>query len=286
MTDKRILIVANELSESLDEPGLVVLDCRFDLGDPAAGRRSFLERHIAGARFIDLDDDLAGPVSARTGRHPLPDVDTIAARLGRLGVDNASRIVVYDGSSGAMAARAWWILRWLGHDEVRLLDGGFARWQTLGLPVDTGESQSAATRFEPRLRPELVLTTRELAGDLEGIGGRRLLDARDRARYRGEMEPVDAVAGHVPGAVNLPFTEFLNEDGSWRSREERARRMRDVLGDDPGVPWSVMCGSGVTACHLAIAGLEAGYGEPRLYVGSWSEWIRDPERPVGLGDAV
>lgn len=284
MTDKQILIVANELLERLGEPELVVLDCRFDLGDPSAGRRSFLEEHVRGARFLDLDEDLAGPVTAQSGRHPLPAVDTIAQRLGLLGIDGASRVVVYDGSSGAIAARAWWILRWLGHDDVRLLDGGFARWQRLGLPTDVGEAATAAARFEPDVRPELVLTTQELAGDLEGIGKRRLLDARDRPRFRGEREPIDPVAGHVPGSVNLPFTELLNDDGTWREREERTRLVRNVLGDDPDVPWSVMCGSGVTACHLAIAGLEAGYGEPQVYVGSWSEWIRDPLRPVGFGD--
>ncbi len=284
MPDKQIVIVAHQLLAWLDEPETVVVDCRFELADPSAGRRDFLASHIRGAVFLDLDEDLAGPVTPDTGRHPLPEVGVIAATLSSLGIGHASRVVVYDGGNGAIAARAWWILRWLGHDDAYLLDGGFDRWQQLGLPTSRGEARRAPARFEPNVRDACVLTTAELASDPAAIGSLNLLDARDAARFRGEREPIDPVAGHIPGTRNAPFADFVRRDGTWRPLAERRARLAHALGGAPNAPWSVMCGSGVTACHLAITGLEAGFREPRVYVGSWSEWIRDPVRPVAVGE--
>ncbi len=280
MTEHTILISVAEFKPLVGQPGTAVVDTRFDLAAPTAGRRDYEEGHISGAVFLDLEEDLAAPVGPQTGRHPLPDVDAITARLGRLGIGNDTNVVVYDASNGAIAARAWWVLRWLGHERVRLLDGGLAAWVAAGGMLESGAATPEATRFCGDPRPDLVLTTEELAGDIAGIRARRLVDARDAARFRGEHEPIDAVAGHVPGSMNLPFVDLVTPEGIWRSRSERRNRLYEVLGD-PGGAWSVMCGSGVTACHLAIAGLEAGYPEPRVYVGSWSEWIRDPGRPVG-----
>ncbi len=285
MADKRILIVAETLRKGLGGPNIAVVDCRFDLSDPSAGRRQYESGHIPGAVFLDLDEDLAGPVTPETGRHPLPDPEAVAKKLGRSGIGNDHIVVVYDGDNGSLAARAWWILRWLGHDGVRLLDGGFERWRSLGLPTEEGETRTDPVAFRARLRPDLVLTTEELAADLPGIRKNRLLDARDGARFRGEEEPIDAVAGHIPGAVSAPFADFLREDGTWLPLHERRKILEDLLGNDRDRAWSVMCGSGVTACHLAISGLEAGFCEPRVYVGSWSEWIRDPRRPTGTGRA-
>ncbi len=284
MTERNILIAADALAERLDASDWIVADCRFDLGDPDAGRRRYLSAHIPGSVFLDLDRDLAGPVLPDTGRHPLPDAARLSARLGELGIGNDTVVVVYDDANGAVAARAWWLLRWLGHDAVRLLDGGLARWRALGLPLERGEVSLPARAFRGSVRPGMVLTTAEIEAAQDRVDRLRLLDARDAARFRGEHEPIDPVAGHIPGSRNLPFADFVNADGTWRPLDERARRLRDALDGDRHGDWSVMCGSGVTACHLAISGVEAGFPEPRLYVGSWSEWVRDEARPVALGD--
>ncbi len=280
------LIDANELQSQIDDSDLRIIDCRFDLADPSSGRRAYLQGHIPGAVFADLDRDLAAPVSPDSGRHPLPDMNTFAATLGRLGISNASNVVVYDAGNGALASRAWWLLRWLGHERVRLLDGGFAHWIVSAGPVTSGSEQVTEAQFRPEPRADIVLTTAELESDIDAIAGMRLYDARDAARFRGEDEPIDPVAGHIPGSLNLPFPVSLDEDGRWKSTKALEAVWLSVLGEDRQAPWAVMCGSGVTACHLAISAMEAGYREPRLYVGSWSEWIRDPQRPIGLGDGL
>lgn len=284
MPDKQVLIEPQTLHRELVRQDWVAVDCRSDLADLAAGRRSYEQGHIPGAVFLDLDLDLAGPVRPDTGRHPLPDATKLCATLGKLGIGNGHTIVVYDGGHGALAARAWWILRWLGHRSVRLLDGGYAQWESRGLPVDNCPVSRAPTLFQGIPDESLVLTTDELASDLTLIPDRNLLDARDRSRFSGEQEPIDPVAGHVPGSVNVPFADFVTKEGTWRSLAERTALLEAALGDDRKAIWSVMCGSGVTACHLAISGLEAGFGHPRLYIGSWSEWIRDPERPIGCSE--
>lgn len=285
MSQMQILISAATLHEVLSEQQWSIVDCRFDLADTQAGRRMYTEGHIPGAVFLDLDRDLAGAPGPETGRHPLPDVTAITARLGELGIGNSDTVVVYDGANGSLAARAWWILRWLGHKRVLLLDGGYAQWRTQGLPVESGEVRRPAKSFVATSDDSLVLTSDELAADTDRIRAKNLLDARDRPRFRGEQEPIDPVAGHIPGSVNLPFAEFVHSDGTWRPLASRRALLEDVLGTEREVAWSVMCGSGVTACHLAISGLEAGFSEPRLYVGSWSEWIQDTDRPISAGEA-
>ncbi len=285
MTIDSNLISARELHSSIGSPDVRILDCRFDLADPGAGRRAYRQGHIRGAMFADLDEDLAAPISADSGRHPLPDVDTFTTTLGRLGIGNTTDVVVYDAGNGAVAARAWWMLRWLGHERVRLLDGGFDHWLAVAGPVSEGDEEIAVQPFLPHPRHETVLTTAELASDLSRIPDRRLIDARDVARFVGESEPIDPVAGHIPGALNLPLGASLNADGTWKSRAALLDLWLSVLGQDKNAPWAVMCGSGVTACHLALSGTQAGFIEPQLYVGSWSEWIRDPARPIALGAA-
>ncbi len=278
------LISARALQSSIEHPGVSIIDCRFELSDPLAGRRAYLCEHIPGAVFADLDVDLAAPVTQDSGRHPLPDVETFATTLARLGISNSSDVIVYDSGAGALAARAWWLLRWLGHEHVRLLDGGIQQWSAEARPLVSGDEVVAAGDFSPRANHDKVVTTAELVSNLDAIQGMRLIDARDAARFRGEHEPIDPIAGHIPGSSNLPFPVSLKEDDSWKSRDELERLWLEVLGEDKEIAWAVMCGSGVTACHLAISAMEAGYSEPRLYVGSWSEWIRDPERPIALGD--
>jgi thiosulfate/3-mercaptopyruvate sulfurtransferase len=283
MPDNRILIVAEVLDTRIGDPDWAVIDARFDLADPRAGLRQYQEAHIPGAVYLDLDADLAGPIEPGTGRHPLPDVEKTVAKLEALGIGSSHQIVVYDAGDGAIAARAWWILRWLGHDAVFVLDGGFARWQRLGYATESGDVQRPWARFLAEPRDDLVLTTAELERNLGDMDRINLLDARDAARFRGEVEPIDPIAGHIPGARSAPFAHFVADDGTWLALEVRRERLLAALSGKDDVAWSVMCGSGVTACHLAITGLEAGLPEPRVYIGSWSEWIRDPRRPIAAG---
>lgn len=261
-----------------------VIDCRFDLSDPAAGRRDYEAAHIPGAVFMDLNDDLAAKPGEGTGRHPLPNVELIVGKIRQMGIDSSTTVVVYDGGNGAMAARAWWIFRWLGHENVKLLNGGLSAWAASGHPVSSDLLVVAPAKFVAKVRNELVVTTDEISARVEDIKAMNLLDARDAGRFAGEHEPIDKVAGHVPGARNLPFPESLNDDGSWKSAAELTALWSRHLGNNKQIEWVAMCGSGVTACHLALSAVEAGYREPRLYVGSWSEWIADSDRPIGLGE--
>jgi thiosulfate/3-mercaptopyruvate sulfurtransferase len=275
-----ILITAAELAERDALDRHTIIDCRFELMAPEAGYAGYLEGHIPGAAYAHLDDDLAGPVNEESGRHPLPLPGALASTLRRLGVCSGRPVVVYDESGGAVAARAWWLLRWAGHDAVRVMDGGLPAWRERALPLEDGKASIAPGDFEVRPNDARVLTTKVLAERSEAVATYRLVDARDGNRFRGVEEPIDPVAGHIPGSLNLPFNTCLDDDGTWLRDEALRGELSDVLGNDLEVPWAVMCGSGVTACHLAISGLLAGYTEPKLYVGSWSEWIRDPARPV------
>lgn len=281
-----LLITSDDLASRLGQPHLRIVDCRFDLMAPDAGREAYLEAHIPGAVYADLDRDLSGPVGPGSGRHPLPNVAAAAAMFSRLGIDADTDVVCYDTAGGAIASRAWWLLRWLGHRKVTVLDGGLPAWLARGLPLECGEQEVSRHEFRGVEDSALVLTTREVITGLDGTDGCLLVDARDAVRFRGEAEPIDARAGHIPGSRNLPFTACLGEDGAWLDGESLRQMLEPLLGDDESAPWSVMCGSGVTACHLVISGLLAGYSEPRVYVGSWSEWIRDPARPVGPTAAV
>ncbi|MDH3351443.1 MAG: sulfurtransferase [Gammaproteobacteria bacterium] len=283
MNDQSPVISAEQLETSLGSADLRIVDCRFELTQADAGRNSYLRGHIPGAVYADLDKDLAAPVTAMSGRHPLPDAAALALTFGQMGISRNTGVVVYDDCSGAVAARAWWLLRWLGHERVAVLEGGFARWKSLQLPIEKGEVVPVAREFLAEPRAQLVIETAEImATPAESL---RLVDARDAARFRGEAEPIDRVAGHIPGSVNLPFSASLNADGSWKDERALRDQWDDVLGDDSSRPFAVMCGSGVTACHLVISALLAGLPEPRLYVGSWSEWIGDPARTVATGAA-
>jgi thiosulfate/3-mercaptopyruvate sulfurtransferase len=284
MQEYTTLINTSELAAILDTDCCRVLDCRFDLAAPARGREDYLAAHIPGAAYVDLDHDLAGPLTPVSGRHPLPDPGVFAKFLAALGIGGDTQVVAYDAGSGAIAARAWWLLRWVGHDRVAVLDGGFGRWLAEGRTVEQGSAAIPAAReFVASLRNRRVMTTADVERAIAEGGELRLVDARDEARFRGEAEPIDAVAGHIPGALNFPLGRSLATDGRWKPRAELAGTWRELLGEPPGAPWTAMCGSGVTACHLVLSGLLAGYQEPSVYVGSWSEWIRHPGRPVATG---
>ena len=275
------LISVADLNARMDQPDLRIVDCRFALLDPHAGRKLYDSGHLPGAVYADLDQDLAGPVTASTGRHPLPDVDVFIETLQRWGIDNDSQVVVYDDAGGGLAARLWWMLRWLGHEHVALLDGGFAAWQRAGLPVSVEAVEAARGNFTGTPGAKATLSSTDVAVSVASESDLLLVDARDPSRFRGEQEPIDPVAGHVPGAVNLPFSGALNTDGTWKSAPELGDMWQAILEDvSLDRPLAVMCGSGVTACHLALSAVIAGIREPALYVGSWSEWIADPARPI------
>lgn len=275
------LMTPDRLAERLDQPGLVVLDCRFALDDPDYGRRSHAQGHIPGAVFADLEQDLSAPVKPGiTGRHPLPDPHALQATLRRWGIDQDSQIVFYDDGPGAFAARAWWLLLWLGkRDGLYLLDGGFKAWCEAGLPVDAQTPESGAGQFTGRPDPDLLIDADTLARRLDDQQ-LALLDARALPRYLGEVEPIDPVAGHIPGASCMPFTDNLDANGRFLPPERLRQRFEAVLADKPAQQTVVYCGSGVTACHNAFAISLAGLGLPRLYAGSWSEWITNPQRPI------
>jgi len=278
------LIDAIALSERLADPDWVIVDCRFSLTDPSAGPAAYARSHVPGARYADLDRDLSRRPGPGDGRHPLPNPSDLAARLGAWGIHSGSTVVAYDESSAAIAARLWWLLGWLGHDRRLVLDGGFAAWEAAGLPVDTAAPTWRAARFVPRhIANESVVTTAELAA-LQAAGA-VLVDARAAARYRGEQEPIDPVAGHVPGAVNRPGSTNVAPNGRFRPAADLARELAELLDGRSPDELVAMCGSGVTACQLLLALAAAGLGAGKLYAGSWSEWIRDPARPVRTGPA-
>lgn len=271
------LITAGELDRAITDQAVRVVDCRYTLSDPSAGRLAYLKAHIPGAIYAHLDDDLAGPVGPRTGRHPLPDPKVFAALLGAWGIRRDTRVVAYDEASGALASRFWWMLGWLGHSHRQLLDGGFSAWVEEGLPLETETKSWPPANYEPEVRSDKVVTTTDVEHSLGS--GPRLVDARDEERFAGRSEPIDPVAGHIPGALNHPFARNLDSHNRFLSGGELRRRYRRLLEPISDRP-VMMCGSGVTACHNAFAMAVAGLEEPQLYVGSWSEWITDPDRPV------
>ncbi|QNH75073.1 sulfurtransferase [Pseudomonas protegens] len=279
------LISPLALDQKKQQPGLVILDCRFALEDPDYGQRSYADGHIAGAHFADLNRDLSGPViKGVTGRHPLPDPAQLLARLQAWGIDNDSEIVLYDDGPGAFAARAWWLLAWLGkRDGVFMLDGGLKAWHAAGLPLSLDAPEAVAGQFTGQPDHSLLLDAEHLRQRL-GQADLTLLDARGLPRFRGEVEPIDPVAGHIPGAQCAAFTDNLDSDGRFLPAQQLKQRFAEKLAGRSPEHLVAYCGSGVTACHNLFALCLAGYPLARLYAGSWSEWITDAQRPVATGD--
>jgi thiosulfate/3-mercaptopyruvate sulfurtransferase len=279
----RTLISTDALAARLDHPSFAIVDCRFRLDDVSWGEREWTAQHVPGAVYAHLDRDLSGEKSGRTGRHPLPDADVLAATLGRLGIADGIQVIAYDQDTGMFASRLWWLLRWLGHDAVAVLDGGFRKWTAEGRATSAGVEQRAAREFVPQQRPEMAVAAAHVAAHASN-GSWRLLDARAPERYRGESEPLDRVPGHIPGASNHFYQWNLADDGTFRTPEElRAQFAPRLGGVDPGHVVSY-CGSGVTACHNLLALEHAGMPGAKLYPGSWSEWSSDPARPVETAD--
>jgi thiosulfate/3-mercaptopyruvate sulfurtransferase len=276
------LIDTAALASQLAGENVAIFDCRFELGDPAWGEREFLRAHIPGAQYLHLDRDLSGPITPQSGRHPLPDPHDFARRLAALGAGEGLQLVACDQGNGAYAARFWWMARWIGIRQVAVLDGGFAAWQAAGLPLETSVRSPRPRELAVRLAAQALVESAELDA-LRQRPGTLLVDARGADRFAGRNETIDPVAGHVPGARNMPFAGNLGVDGKFLPPGKLRQRWATMLGSQPPASVVAMCGSGVTACQNLLALEHAGLGGARLYAGSWSEWIRDPRRPIATG---
>lgn len=275
--DWSTLVDAEALAGRLGAEDLRLFDCRFALNDTAAGETAWREAHLPGAQYAHLDRDLSGPHRHGAGRHPWPGADAFGAWLGRCGVAPETQVVAYDGGDGAYAARLWFLLRAFGHHRVAVLDGGWARWTVLGLPTDAAVPEIPAATHPGGFDRSLLFDAGEIAARLEA--GDVLVDARGGERYRGEVEPIDRVAGHVPGAINRPYAMNLDA-GRFKPAERLAEEFAALLAGHAPRQVIAMCGSGVTACHHLLAMTHAGLPGARLFTGSWSGWIEDPARPV------
>jgi thiosulfate/3-mercaptopyruvate sulfurtransferase len=279
------LISTSQLSEHLQDPDWAIVDCRFVLTAPERGEINYARSHIPGAVYAHLDHDLSNPIiPGVTGRHPWPSVEKACDTFSRLGIDPTCQVVVYDDAGGALAAvRVWWMLRWLGHNAVAVLDGGWQRWVNEERPVRGGvESRERRSFVAQQVRPEIFVSADEIDA-MRHDPSHRVFDVRAAERYRGENETIDPIAGHIPGAYSAPYLENLDEDGGFHSPQELHAHYQQLRGDTPAEGCVFYCGSGVTSIHSLLAMLHAGLGEGRLYAGSWSEWIAPRTRPVATG---
>lgn len=273
------LISVTDLAASLSDSTLVVFDCRHDLADYEAGRRAYAAGHIPGARFLHLDEDLSGPKTGTNGRHPLPHPQTIALRLAALGVNTSSQVVAYDASGGCFAARLWWMLKWIGHDRVAVLDGGWDAWNAGGNPVTAVVPKPSPGGLTPAPRNALGVNSAYVEQHL-GQPSMTLIDARSADRFAGQNETLDPVAGHIPGARNRFFKVNLGPDGCFKPAATLQAEFESLLDGRPVASVIHQCGSGVTACHNLLAMEHAGLAGSRLYPGSWSAWVSSRQRPI------
>jgi thiosulfate/3-mercaptopyruvate sulfurtransferase len=275
------LIEPEELASHLSDPRWATVDCRFYLTEPSRGEAEYEAEHLPGAIYAHLDRDLSAPRTARNGRHPMPPIEAMAERFSRFGIDDQVQVVAYDTSQGQMAARLWWMLRYLGHDAAAVLDGGLQAWKAAGLPLASGRESRERRRFVARPRSSMRIDVEDLARERST---RLLIDARAPERFRGEVEPFDPVKGHIPGARNHPTAASLSAEGRFLAPEELRRRFESILSGRSADSAISYCGSGVTACHNLLAMEVAGLAGARLYPGSWSEWCADERRPVETGE--
>lgn len=263
----------------LYESDIVIVDCRFQLGKPESGREAYEASHIPGAVYLDLEKDLSAPIEEHGGRHPLPDIAQLTGTLSRVGISNETRVVAYDDQGGAMASRLWWLLKYLGHEEVYVLDEGFTAWQQASFPVNADQKVLIPAKFLATVQHNMLVEMDEVRENI-GTGRVTLIDSRDGARYRGEVEPLDKAAGHIPGAINHLWSEGRGDDGKWKNADEQAARFEGLDKDRETI---VYCGSGVTATPNVRALQEAGFSNVRLYAGSWSDWISYEGNPIAVG---
>lgn len=276
------LISTHDVAQNLEHPDWVFIDCRFVLGgaDANAGRLAYEQAHLPRASYAHLDDDLSGTMIAQqTGRHPLPKLEALTQTLANWGIDGRVQVVVYDDTMGAFASRLWWLLRWLGHDHVAVMDGGWKAWVAEERPVTAEIVTPTARPFSAQQRPHLLVDASHVLSTMEDSQS-KLFDSRSADRYRGENETIDPIAGHIPGATSAPFAENMGSDGKMLAQEALRERFNGLMGGVEAAKSTFYCGSGVTACHNLLALNHAGLGDAKLYSGSWSEWITDSNRPV------
>jgi len=281
-TARTTLVSTADLQSRLHDPRWVVFDCRHDLADVEVGRRAYALAHLPGARFAHLDEHLSSARTGRNGRHPLAEPQTFARWLGAQGVGADTQVVAYDASGGYYAARLWWMLRWLGHEAVAVLDGGFPAWEREGRPLTDALPSPSPVAFVARIREELRVEATDVLTALD-TGSLQVVDARTPERFAGRNETLDPVGGHIPGAINRLFQLNLGADGRFKPADALRAEFRTLLGDRAADQVVHQCGSGVTACHNLLAMEVAGLAGSRLYPGSWSEWCSDPSRPVVTG---
>lgn len=266
--------------EHIGERDVVIADCRFTLGKPDAGREAYEASHIPGAVYLDLEKDLSATVDEHGGRHPLPDIFELTVALSRAGIGNETRVIAYDDQGGIMASRLWWLLKYLGHEQVFVMDEGFTAWKNAGHPVSDEPAAPVPAKFLATVQ-HTMLAEMDQVKELLGQDRVTLIDSREAPRYRGEVEPLDRVAGHIPGAINRFWKDGLTASGAWKNAAEQAARFNDLDRDGELI---VYCGSGVSATPNVIALQEAGFSKVRLYAGSWSDWISYSENPIATGE--
>ncbi|MEW9671791.1 sulfurtransferase [Ammoniphilus sp. 3BR4] len=274
---KTHLVTSDWLKEKLSDSSVRVADCRFTLGKPEAGKQAYDEDHIPGAVYFDLEKDMSGAKEKHGGRHPLPKIEDFVEKLGQAGISEKTIVVAYDDQGGAMASRLWWLLQYLGHDQVYVLNDGYSSWKKKGYPVTSEVLQPNPERYEAKVQEEMV-------ADINWVKAKKdaeeviLIDSREERRYKGLEEHIDPVAGHIPGAKNYFWKGVLNDEGTWKEEESLKQQFKDI---DPSKEIIVYCGSGVTACPNILGLKEAGYEKVRLYPGSWSDWCSYPDNPAG-----
>lgn len=279
----KTVIQTEELISHLEDKNWLIFDCRFDLFDVSKGKQLYAKSHIPGSVYAHLDEHLSSPITPDSGRHPMPDLQKLIEWLSSCGLTEQTQVVVYDDSFGVMATRLWWLLKCMGHQTVALLDGGWQAWEDREFPVDSHLPKLKASNFQAGFNDSCVVSTSQVLANLKSQEF-QLVDVRTHERFIGKLEPIDPVAGHIPAAINIPLSENLGEKGFFKTPEKLIQLYAQL-----NAKWSTdnqvfMCGSGVTACHSVFAMALAGFALPRVYAGSWSEWIRDNERPVAKGN--
>ena len=273
------IISAENLIKSLQDENTLVFDCRCDIKDTTYGIQAYTEGHIPGSIYVNVDTDLASEKTPSSGRHPLPDVHALSEKLSQWGLSSEKQAVIYDDASGAFAGRMWWILKWLGHKKVAVLDGGLGSYMSTGGKLTTDETIFEKNIFTPNIQSEMVVEITDVE-EAQYKMNKLIIDARSKERYLGIKDLVDPIAGHVPGAISHPLSLNLNKDGKFRSPEDLKLAFDKIIADTTSENVISMCGSGITACHNILAMEIAGIKGIKLYVGSWSEWITDKSRPI------